>query len=121
LKTGEVFVNEVNLTGESIPVPKTEIDMGLEGELCYKEDQKFNTKSILYEGTTLIKIRPTNKRLNNMCVAYVQRTGFMTFKGQIFRSLVFVKNRTALFQVTAGKFILLLALMGLAVGLILLV
>lgn len=31
-------MNEVNLTGESVPVPKFEIELGRDGELFYKED-----------------------------------------------------------------------------------
>jgi cation-transporting ATPase 13A3/4/5 len=31
LLAGEIFVNEVTLTGESIPVPKSEIDAGPDG------------------------------------------------------------------------------------------
>jgi cation-transporting ATPase 13A2 len=38
LVAGEVFVNEVTLTGESIPVPKTEIDAGVDENAMYVED-----------------------------------------------------------------------------------
>jgi cation-transporting ATPase 13A3/4/5 len=84
LLSGEVFVNEVTLTGESIPVPKCKLEGGPDG--YFIEDQKANVKSVLFEGTQVIKTR------GNACLALVQRTGFSTFKGQIFRSLVFVKS-----------------------------
>lgn len=117
LVAGEAYVNEVTLTGESLPVPKFEVDCG---PLYYEENQKSNVRSLLFEGTHIIKLRATNKRIAGQCLAVVQRTGFATFKGQIFRSLVFVRAPMALFQVTAGKFIFHLAFIGFIISMIIL-
>jgi cation-transporting ATPase 13A3/4/5 len=79
LLSGEVLLNECSITGESIPVPKFQIDSTK--ELYFKKERNY-----LYEGTVVIKSKPTKY---STVRALVLRTGYSSFKGQIVRSVLF--------------------------------
>ncbi|EAR86811.2 E1-E2 ATPase family protein (macronuclear) [Tetrahymena thermophila SB210] len=81
---GEALLNEVTLTGESLPIPKYPLP---------SQNQKFSysknfNKYILYEGTEIFQ---SKKDQNQQVLAKVIRVGFQSFKGQILRSVLYPK------------------------------
>jgi cation-transporting ATPase 13A3/4/5 len=83
LLSGELLLNEASLTGESIPIPKFSLE---------NDQKKFSfvdeKRSSLFEGTRVLSAKPT---LHHKVMALVVRTGFASFKGQIFRSVLYPK------------------------------
>lgn len=85
LINGDVIVNESMLTGESVPVNKTEVQ---EDELLHIKDN-INVqlaKSFLYNGTKILKRKSGN---DEPVKALVVKTGFNTTKGSLIRSMLF--------------------------------
>ncbi|KAL4467819.1 hypothetical protein ABPG74_013154 [Tetrahymena malaccensis] len=81
---GEALLNEVTLTGESLPIPKYPLP---------SQNQKFSysknfNKYILYEGTEIFQSKQDE---NQQVLAKVIRVGFQSFKGQILRSVLYPK------------------------------
>ncbi|KAL4502210.1 hypothetical protein ABPG72_000445 [Tetrahymena utriculariae] len=81
---GEALLNEVTLTGESLPIPKYPLP---------SQNQKFSysknfNKYILYEGTEIFQSKQDN---NQQVLAKVIRVGFQSFKGQILRFVLYPK------------------------------
>jgi cation-transporting P-type ATPase 13A2 len=75
---GELFVNEVNLTGENVPIPKTAVS----------EEKNFYDKNHwLFEGSKVDTMR-------EQTLALAINTGFGTKKGQILRKILHTKSRT---------------------------
>lgn len=83
LLTGNCIVNESMLTGESVPVTKTPPPYSDE---CY--DPVRHKKHTLFSGTRVIQTRFYG---NKKVMAVVVRTGFMTAKGELVRSILFPK------------------------------
>ncbi|XP_059831253.1 polyamine-transporting ATPase 13A3-like [Hypanus sabinus] len=89
LLSGSVVVNESMLTGESVPVSKTPLP-----ELC--DEDTLHTpifrlqdyrRHVLFCGTLTLRVRPDQGQVR----AVVIRTGFLTTKGQLVRSILFPK------------------------------
>ncbi|XP_051900723.1 polyamine-transporting ATPase 13A3-like [Pristis pectinata] len=89
LMNGAVVVNESMLTGESVPVTKTPLP-----DIC--EAGNYNDpifclqdykRHVLFCGTLIIQVRPYEQYVK----AVVIRTGFLTTKGQLVRSILFPK------------------------------
>lgn len=115
LVSGTCIVNESMLTGESVPVTKTNLpnpghaqgEMGLVDEKPYSiEEHKRHT---LFCGTQVIQTRFYSGELVK---AVVVRTGFSTAKGQLVRSILYPKPTD--FKLYRDAYLFLLCLVAIA-------
>ncbi|KAJ8403208.1 hypothetical protein AAFF_G00354250 [Aldrovandia affinis] len=113
LISGTCIVNESMLTGESVPVTKTNLpNLGLdvkggEGDTRYSmEEHKRHT---LFCGTNVIQTRFYSGELVK---ALVVRTGFSTAKGQLVRSILYPKPTD--FKLYRDAYLFLLCLVAVA-------
>ncbi|XP_046381201.2 polyamine-transporting ATPase 13A3-like isoform X3 [Haliotis rufescens] len=89
LVSGNCIVNESMLTGESVPVTKTPLPNPLHAssqEAMF--DIKKHSRHILFCGTHVIQTRYYGSHKVN---AVVLRSGFLTAKGELVRSIMFPK------------------------------
>lgn len=88
LLNGETIVNESMLTGESVPITKSQIDITNKSQLEFMGDNiNLNlSRSYLYNGTKLLKKKSWN---DEPVKALVIKTGFNTTKGSLIRSMLF--------------------------------
>ncbi|KAL4456644.1 hypothetical protein ABPG74_000751 [Tetrahymena malaccensis] len=97
---GELLMNEVSLTGESIPIPK--VSIASSETLPFNYDSVDHKKHYLFDGTVIFQ---TKSSQSSKVLAKVVRVGFTSFKGQILRSILyprptefdFVKNSLLFF------------------------
>ncbi|KAG7488168.1 hypothetical protein MATL_G00031590 [Megalops atlanticus] len=113
LISGTCIVNESMLTGESVPVTKTNLPnlghgvKGAEGDAVYSmEEHKRHT---LFCGTNVIQTRFYSGELVK---AVVVRTGFSTAKGQLVRSILYPKPTD--FKLYRDAYLFLLCLVAVA-------
>ncbi|XP_055343769.1 polyamine-transporting ATPase 13A3-like isoform X2 [Paramacrobiotus metropolitanus] len=85
LISGQCIVNESSLTGESIPVPKIAISTTETNE---RFSIRHHGRHILFSGTKVLQTRGDG---DTPTTAIVVRTGFMTNKGEIIRSIMYPK------------------------------
>ena len=106
LLSGGCIMDEAMLTGESVPV--------LKDSLPYHENSKYDIdldrRHSLYEGTFVIQTRNYG---GSQAIGIVTRTGFMTMKGKLIRSILFPKPNKFKFYQDSLKFIIVLALFSL--------
>ncbi|OWA54617.1 putative cation-transporting ATPase 13A3 [Hypsibius exemplaris] len=92
LLSGHCIVNESSLTGESVPVSKVPVASS-------DKDQFFsvrsNNRSMLFCGTKVLQSRGVD---DQPAKAMVVRTGFMTAKGELIRSIIFFRRIDFKFQ-----------------------
>uniref|UniRef100_A0A672RS67 ATPase 13A3 n=1 Tax=Sinocyclocheilus grahami TaxID=75366 RepID=A0A672RS67_SINGR len=110
---GTCIVNESMLTGESVPVTKTDLPnpqqdkKGGHGDAIYStEEHKRHT---LFCGTNVIQ---TRYYTGEMVKAVVVRTGFSTAKGQLIRSILYPKPTD--FKLYRDAYLFLLCLVAVA-------
>lgn len=90
LLSGSVIVNESVLTGESVPVIKTELPHSNVDIYDPIGDNKFT----VYGGTEVLKWRSYNKKV----VALVVRTNYDTAKGKLIKNFLFPKPNKYKFE-----------------------
>ncbi|CAG9772733.1 unnamed protein product [Ceutorhynchus assimilis] len=101
LLSGSCIVNESMLTGESVPITKTSLD---HHETLY--DLKEDANHTLFCGTKVIQTRARN---NEKVLAVVIRTGFLTSKGELVRSILYPPPADFKFDRDSYKYIGILA------------
>ncbi|CAH8649573.1 unnamed protein product [Schistosoma bovis] len=107
LLTGNCIVNESSLTGESLPITKIPLPSGQYENTTF--DFRSCPRHILFSGTSVIQTRGD---INKRVLAVVIRTGFMTTKGELVRSIMFPKPMK--FKFTQDVYQFLGALCGVA-------
>ncbi|XP_050298965.1 polyamine-transporting ATPase 13A3-like isoform X3 [Anthonomus grandis grandis] len=100
LLTGQAFVNESVLTGESVPVKKNALHSSSE---VYSID--LHKRHTIFSGTHIVQTRYYE---GQQVLARVVRTGFDTTKGNLVRSILFPTPVNLQFFKDSFKFILLL-------------
>uniref|UniRef100_A0A8D0B4R9 Polyamine-transporting ATPase 13A3 n=1 Tax=Sander lucioperca TaxID=283035 RepID=A0A8D0B4R9_SANLU len=113
LVSGTCIVNESMLTGESVPVTKTNLPNPLPGESGEETDSAYNTEEhkrhTLFCGTHVIQ---TRFYTGELVKAVVVRTGFSTAKGQLVRSILYPKPTD--FKLYRDAYLFLLCLVAVA-------
>ncbi|XP_056234149.1 polyamine-transporting ATPase 13A3 isoform X1 [Seriola aureovittata] len=113
LVSGTCIVNESMLTGESVPVTKTNLPNPLPGERGEEADSAYNTEDhkrhTLFCGTNVIQ---TRFYTGELVKAVVVRTGFGTAKGQLVRSILYPKPTD--FKLYRDAYLFLLCLVAVA-------
>nr|XP_022911283.1 probable cation-transporting ATPase 13A3 [Onthophagus taurus] len=109
LLNGNCVVNESTLTGESVPVLKTRIE---DSNNLYNEKEDCN--HTLYSGTSIIQaVINTNLDGNDDVVkAVVIRTGFLTSKGELVKSILYPPPVDFKFERDSYKYIGILAIIA---------
>lgn len=98
LLSGSVIVNEAILTGESIPVMKSNMP-NTDQQVYFQETCSKHT---LFGGTFSLQNRPSGEE---PCVAVVTSTGFQTTKGALVRDILYPKELKFRFEADAMKFV----------------
>ncbi|XP_057663847.1 polyamine-transporting ATPase 13A3-like isoform X1 [Diorhabda carinulata] len=97
LITGNCVVNESMLTGESVPITKTPL---ANDSMAFQ--LKDNVNHILFNGTKIIQTRSNH---NEKVFAVVIRTGYLTTKGELVRSILYPPPADFKFDTDSYKFI----------------
>ncbi|KAG8298206.1 hypothetical protein J6590_018610 [Homalodisca vitripennis] len=105
LLVGNCIVNESMLTGESVPVTKTALP---NENVLYSETEDAN--HTLFCGTRVLQTRYYG---NEKVYAVVLRTGFLTSKGSLVRSILYPPPADFKFDQDSYKFIWILAFIAL--------
>ncbi|XP_070609984.1 polyamine-transporting ATPase 13A3 isoform X4 [Erythrolamprus reginae] len=116
LLSGTCIVNESMLTGESVPVTKTNLPTPPKDPRARQEEEEEEVydpdghrRHTLFCGTTVIQ---TRFYTGELVKAVVVRTGFSTSKGQLVRSILYPKPTD--FQLYREAYLFLLCLVGVA-------
>ncbi|XP_068612938.1 polyamine-transporting ATPase 13A3-like [Brachionichthys hirsutus] len=113
LVSGTCIVNESMLTGESVPVTKTDLPNPVSGERSEATDDVYSTnehkRHTLFCGTNIIQ---TRYYTDELVKAVVVCTGFSTAKGKLVRSILYPKPTD--FKLYRDAYFFLLCLVGVA-------
>ena len=103
LLDGAVVVDESQLTGESVAIPKQAV--------CRKSDRLFDwdadVSSVLYSGTKLLDVK--SKQHQSQSYAICGRTGFDTLRGSMVYSIMFPPSSRYDFESDVFRFVQVLA------------
>ncbi|CAD8193351.1 unnamed protein product [Paramecium pentaurelia] len=102
LLNGQVIFNEAMLTGESIPVLKTELPNNKE----IYDPQDAGKQFTLFAGTTCMETKGSE------VIALVTQTAFNTQKGQLIRSIMFPVQNSFKFYADSMKFVGIMAILA---------
>lgn len=108
LISGNCIVNESMLTGESVPITKTSISnpVAASGVDETSFSMTKHSRHVLFSGTDVIQTRFYGSQRVR---AVVLRTGFLTSKGELVRSILYPKPVDFKFQRHSYYFVLFLA------------
>ncbi|XP_070207558.1 polyamine-transporting ATPase 13A3-like isoform X2 [Littorina saxatilis] len=111
LISGNCIVNESMLTGESVPITKTSIPNPMTGSGVDETSfsMQKHSRHVLFSGTDVIQTRFYGSQRVR---AIVLRTGYLTSKGELVRSILYPKPVDFKFQRHSYYFILVLAAMA---------
>ena len=101
LLSGACVVNEAMLTGESLPILKSPID--LSGKSSDAPISLSSSSHILFSATSVLQLKPTPSTPH--CLAMVVRTGWATTKGSLILSILYPTPSTFRFVEQSFKFI----------------
>ena len=104
LLTGSCVLKESMLTGESVPVLKEALP-----EVATPYDLDADKRYSLYQGTIVMQSRGVG---DMKPLAVATRTGFMTLKGKLIRSILYPKPSKFKFYEDALRFIAVLAVLA---------
>ncbi|KRW98967.1 P-type ATPase, cytoplasmic domain N [Pseudocohnilembus persalinus] len=108
---GEAFINEANITGESDPVPKVQLQKN-EKYFSFEND----SGSIIYEGSSIINSQVVKRQeFGQNALGNVIRTGFSTKKGQVIRFSLYPILKLSDFQISFLKLTFSLMMVSLLV------
>jgi cation-transporting P-type ATPase 13A2 len=98
---GVCLMDEAALTGESVPMHKTQLPGTTQ---MFSESDKIH---ILYSGTTVMNSEQVQDP-NKLALAMAYQTGFNTGKGLLIRAIMFNNPGTYQFEKDANRFLLVL-------------
>lgn len=96
LISGELLIDEQTLSGESIPVQKEPL------KYTSNFSVNANKRHVIFDGTKILLSKKVARAL-------VLRTGYRSYKGQIFRNALYPSPPKILFYVDVVKFLIVVA------------
>nr|VZI42217.1 unnamed protein product [Spirometra erinaceieuropaei] len=113
LLSGDCIVNESALTGESFPQAKSALREVASDEIL---DLRSHARHIIFSGTTVLQARldsaaPAGEAWVR---ALVLRTGFLTSKGGLVRSILYPKPLDVNFTIDAFRFLSVMSIIAIA-------
>jgi cation-transporting P-type ATPase 13A2 len=114
LISGRVSVDESMLTGESVPMNKTPIELSVFQDGTVSEEMILSKLpgNVLYSGTKVLLTSGVGEEASESdCVAVVYRTGFRSAKGQLIATLLHPKENFMSFFSDALWVILFMAVL----------
>ena len=103
LLSGACVVNEAMLTGESLPILKSPVD--LSGKAATAAIALFSPSHLLFSATTTLQLKPDPHAGHGCVVGMVVKTGWATTKGALILSILYPAPSSFRFVEQSFKFI----------------